>query len=112
MTDSLVVVLERLAQVLEGYAVVSSTNRSDKPHVLITVDNGSRSFEFADSPSAIIRHVSAFAHPPLWDPRADSEDDGRWRLFSVHIEEAIEMADSDERILVLVEGAVSSRRSA
>ncbi|MFK0085438.1 hypothetical protein [Glutamicibacter sp. NPDC090743] len=78
----------------------------------IIANEGGQHFEFADSPSAILHHVLAFEDVPLWDPTIDTEDDGRWRLFSVHVIEAIETAAADERILVLVDGAVSPRRAA
>lgn len=112
MSENLDIVLDRLTHVLEGYAVVTSVERPDGTHVRIIADGSSQQFEFADSPSEIVRHVLAFEGVPLWDPTVDTEDDGRWRLFSVHIIEAIETAAAEERILVLVDGAVSLRRAA
>ncbi|MGV2852842.1 hypothetical protein ACNPON_02550 [Glutamicibacter sp. AGC13] len=111
MSENLEVILERLTQALKSYAIVTSLERTDGTHVCIIVKAGGQHFEFADSPSEILHHVQAFEDVPLWDPTDDTEDDGRWRLFSVHIIEAIETAGSDEQILVLADGAVTSRRA-
>lgn len=112
MSENLDIVLDRLTQILKGYAVVTSVERPDGTHVRIIADRSSQQFEFVNSPSEIVHHVLAFEGVPLWDPMVDTEDDGRWRLFSVHIIEAIETAAAEERILVLVDGAVSPRRAA
>lgn len=112
LSDNLKVILDKLTQFLKSYAHVTSVEQTDGTHVRIIANEGGQHFEFADSPSAILHHVLAFEDVPLWDPTIDTEDDGRWRLFSVHVIEAIETAAADERILVLVDGAVSPRRAA
>lgn len=112
LSENFDITLERLAQVLTGDAVVTRVERPDGSHVRIIADGSSQQFEFVNSPSEIVHHVLAFENVPLWDPMVDTEDDGRWRLFSVHIIEAIETAAAEERILVLEDGAVSTRRAA
>ncbi|WP_207343650.1 hypothetical protein [Arthrobacter sp. E3] len=112
MTNSLVLLLGRLAQVLDDYAVVSGEDRLDVSRLLISPCDSSEQFVFMDTPAQIVDHVLAFEHVPLWDPKVDTEDDGRWRLFAAHIKEAIETADTNQRMLVLVEGGVSARRTA
>ena len=77
--NSLVLLLGRLIQVLDDYAIVSSEDHPDGPRLLVSVRGGRKQFEFVDTPSRIVDHVLAFEHVPLWDPKVDTEDDGRWR---------------------------------
>lgn len=109
MNGNLEVVLGRLDQVLGDYAVASGVDRPDGERVLLTVHGGGTQFEFAAAPTKIVEHVLAFEDVPLWDPHVDTEDDGRWRLFAARIKEAVETAADEERLLVLVDGAVSPR---
>lgn len=120
MSNNLKVVLDRLNQVLSDYAAITSNDRQDGQQVILTVfdsnvltvPGSSTQFEFANTPTEIVDHVQAFRGVPLWNPEVDTEDDGRWRLFSVHIKEAVETADPDERILVIVPGSVAPRKTA
>lgn len=112
MSQSLNLVLNRLIQTLGDYAVATGVDRPDGCRVRLRVHSSNEQFEFAGSSCDIVDHVLAFEDVPLWDPSVDSEDDGRWRLFAAHIKEAMESAAPDERMLVLVDGAVSPRRSA
>ena len=76
--NSLVLLLGRLIQVLDDYAIVSSEDHPDGPRLLVSVRGGRKQFEFVDTPSRIVDHVLAFEHVPLWDPKVDTEDAGRW----------------------------------
>lgn len=102
--------VSEIKSVLSGFARVDLSPGSDPSSATVDVTpyDSEKTYRFEAHLGAIVRHVESLGESPLTRTTDENDFQGQWRLFSVHVDEAIATADASARHLRLTSYGVEA----